>query len=111
MAAFFASFGTYVIKLIFFAIVAVAGIFVGKKLRDRKDAKTASEESMCHHSSEPAIALNGMPTSPAETAGTLAAESVEEEPPLAEADPAAEPPALPELACPPPEEPDEPALF
>ena len=45
MAAFFASFGTYVIKLIFFAIVAVAGIFVGKKLRDRKDAKTASEES------------------------------------------------------------------
>ena len=46
MAAFFASFGTYVIKLIFFAIVAVAGIFVGKKLRDRKDAKTASEESV-----------------------------------------------------------------
>ena len=45
MAAFFASFGTYVIKLIFYAIEAVAGIFVGKKLRDRKDAKTASEES------------------------------------------------------------------
>ena len=45
MAAFFVSFGTYFIKLIFFAIVAVSGIFVGKKLRDRKYAKTASEES------------------------------------------------------------------
>lgn len=43
--AFLASFGTYLVKFIFYAILAVCGIFVGKKLRDRKDAKTALENS------------------------------------------------------------------
>lgn len=40
---FIASFIKYLIELIFLAAVAVCGIFAGKKLRDRKDAKLASE--------------------------------------------------------------------
>lgn len=36
--AFLASFIQYTIKAIILAIVAGAGIFLGKKLRDRKDA-------------------------------------------------------------------------
>lgn len=43
--AFLASFGSYLAKLIFYVILAGCGIFVGKKLRDRKDAKTALENS------------------------------------------------------------------
>ncbi len=36
--AFLASFLQYAVKVVLFAAVAVAGIFLGKKLRDRKDA-------------------------------------------------------------------------
>lgn len=43
--AFVSSFFSYIGYLIFLVIAAVCGGFVGKKLRDRKDAKTASEES------------------------------------------------------------------
>ena len=41
--AFVASFLQYFIIMVLLAAIAVAGVFVGKKLRDRKDAKeTAS---------------------------------------------------------------------
>lgn len=43
--AFLTSFLHYFIQFIIFAAVAVAGVFAGKKLRQRKDAKTAAEES------------------------------------------------------------------
>ncbi len=36
--AFLATFIQYAVKAIFLAVVAGAGIFLGKKLRDRKDA-------------------------------------------------------------------------
>ena len=44
--AFLASFLQYFIIMVILAAVAVAGVFVGKKLRDNKDAKNsaASEE-------------------------------------------------------------------
>ncbi len=45
MGAFLASFGSYFGNLIFLVVVALLGIFIGKKLRDRKDAKTALEDS------------------------------------------------------------------
>lgn len=45
MGAFFASFGSYFLNLVFLVVVALAGIFIGKKLRDRKDAKTVSEDA------------------------------------------------------------------
>lgn len=38
------SFLQYVIKMVLLAVVAGCGIFLGKKLRDRKDAKIAAEE-------------------------------------------------------------------
>ena len=38
--AFLTSLLQYLAKFIFYAILAVCGIFAGKKLRDRKDAKT-----------------------------------------------------------------------
>lgn len=44
--AFLASFLQYAVKFIMFAAVAGCGIFLGKKLRDRKDAKTAAEEAV-----------------------------------------------------------------
>ena len=41
--AFLASFLQYFVIMILLAAIAVAGVFVGKKLRDRKDAKAAAE--------------------------------------------------------------------
>lgn len=41
--AFLNSFLMYLAKFIFYLILAICGIFAGKKLRDRKDAKTAME--------------------------------------------------------------------
>lgn len=41
--AFLASLLQYVITLAILVAVAVLGVFTGKKLRDRKDAKTAAE--------------------------------------------------------------------
>ena len=38
--AFLASVLQYLGKFILYAVLAVCGIFAGKKLRDRKDAKT-----------------------------------------------------------------------
>ncbi len=43
MAAFFGEFIFELIKLIILAGVALGAIFCGKKLRDRKTAKSASE--------------------------------------------------------------------
>ncbi|MDE6904441.1 MAG: vanadium nitrogenase [Lachnospiraceae bacterium] len=43
--AFVATLLRYVITLFVMAVVAGLGIFTGKKLRDRKDAKTAEELS------------------------------------------------------------------
>ena len=43
--AFLTSFFGYLVKLVLYVALAVCGIFVGKKLRDRKDAKVALEES------------------------------------------------------------------
>ena len=40
---FFASLLQYVVKFILFAVVAVGGIFLGKALRVRKDAKAAEQ--------------------------------------------------------------------
>lgn len=40
---FLASFIQYAVKFIIMAAVAGCGIFFGKKLRDRKDSKTAEE--------------------------------------------------------------------
>ncbi len=37
--AIFVSFIQYAVKVLMFAAVACAGVFLGKKLRDRKDAK------------------------------------------------------------------------
>lgn len=39
---FISSFIQYLIIMVILAGVAVAGVFTGKKLRDRKDAKNAS---------------------------------------------------------------------
>ena len=41
--AFLGSFLQYFIIMVIFAAVAVAGVFVGKKLRDNKDAKKEKE--------------------------------------------------------------------
>lgn len=41
--AFLASFLQYFIIMVILAAVAAAGVFVGKKLRDNKDAKKAAE--------------------------------------------------------------------
>ncbi len=41
--AFVESFIMYLGKFVFYLILAICGIFAGKKLRDRKDAKTAAE--------------------------------------------------------------------
>lgn len=43
MAAFIAEFLTETVEFIILIGVALAAIFCGKKLRDRKDAKNASE--------------------------------------------------------------------
>lgn len=43
MAAFISEFIVELVKLIILAGVSLAAIFCGKKLRDRKTAKTASE--------------------------------------------------------------------
>lgn len=43
--AFLESLGSYVGNFVFLIIVAACGMFVGKKLRDSKDAKTASENN------------------------------------------------------------------
>ncbi len=42
--AFFASFIQYALKFILMATVAGCGLFLGKKLRDRKDADAAAEK-------------------------------------------------------------------
>lgn len=42
MMAFFGSFLQYLIVMILLAAIGVGGAVVGKKLRERKDAKTAS---------------------------------------------------------------------
>lgn len=42
MAAFIGEFIVELVKLLILAGVSLAAIFCGKKLRDRKDAKTAS---------------------------------------------------------------------
>lgn len=44
--AFLTSLLGYLGKAVFYVILAVLGIFAGKKLRDRKDAKAALEESI-----------------------------------------------------------------
>ena len=41
--AFLNSFVEYFITMVVMAAIAVAGVFAGKKLRDRKDAKKAAE--------------------------------------------------------------------
>lgn len=41
--AFLASFLQYAIIMVILAAIAVAGVFTGKALRARKDAKTAAE--------------------------------------------------------------------
>ena len=41
--AFLASFLQYAIIMVILAAIAVAGVFAGKALRARKDAKTAAE--------------------------------------------------------------------
>ena len=38
--AFLSSLAQYALKVVFYAVLAVCGIFAGKKLRGRKDAKT-----------------------------------------------------------------------
>lgn len=43
MAAFFSTLMGTIIKAAFLVCVAIAGIAVGKKLRDRKDAKEEKE--------------------------------------------------------------------
>ncbi len=43
--AFLTSFLGYVGKVVLYVILAVLGVFAGKKLRDRKDAKAALEDS------------------------------------------------------------------
>ena len=42
--AFFARFIQYALKFILMAAVAGCGLFLGKKLRDRKDADAAAEK-------------------------------------------------------------------
>ena len=44
MAAFFSEFILELVKLVVLAGVSLAAIFCGKKLRDRKDAKNASQD-------------------------------------------------------------------
>lgn len=43
--AFISSFLQYFIIMVILAAIAVLGVFVGKKLRDRKDAKAAKEQN------------------------------------------------------------------
>ena len=43
--AFLTSLLGYLAKFVLYAVLAACGIFAGKKLRDRKDAKTALENS------------------------------------------------------------------
>lgn len=43
--AFLTSLFGYLGKMVLYVILAVLGIFAGKKLRDRKDAKAALEDS------------------------------------------------------------------
>lgn len=43
--AFLTSLLGYLGKLVFYVILAVLGVFAGKKLRERKDAKTALEDT------------------------------------------------------------------
>lgn len=43
--AFLTSLLGYLGKLVFYVILAVIGVFAGKKLRERKDAKTALEDT------------------------------------------------------------------
>lgn len=42
MTAFLGSFLEYLIKLAIFVVVAILGAMTGKKLRENKDAKTAT---------------------------------------------------------------------
>ena len=44
--AFLASFIQYTVKFVIMAAVAGCGLFFGKKLRDRKNEKTAAEEAV-----------------------------------------------------------------
>jgi hypothetical protein len=44
MAAFFSEFFVELIEFILMICVMIAAVFCGKKLRDRKDAKTASQQ-------------------------------------------------------------------
>lgn len=44
VSMFLSSLLQYAVKFVLFAAVAVAGIFIGKALRSRKDAKTAAEQ-------------------------------------------------------------------
>ncbi len=41
--AFLQSFIMYLVKLVFYVILAVCGVFAGKKLRENKNAKTAAQ--------------------------------------------------------------------
>ncbi len=41
--AFLQSFVMYLVKLVFYVILAVCGIFAGKKLRENKNAKTVTQ--------------------------------------------------------------------
>ena len=43
--AFLAKFLEYIIIMVILAAVAAAGVFAGKKLRDKKDAKKANEDA------------------------------------------------------------------
>lgn len=43
--AIWVAFLQYAVKVVLMAAVAGAGIFLGKKLRDRKNAKTAEEQA------------------------------------------------------------------
>lgn len=42
MIAFLGSFIQYLLSMVILGAVGVAGVFAGKKLRERKDAKTAA---------------------------------------------------------------------
>ncbi len=43
--AFISSFLQYFVIMVILAAIAVLGVFAGKKLRDRKDAKAAAEQN------------------------------------------------------------------
>jgi len=45
MIAFINTFLSYLLVVIIFAIIAVCGVLIGKKLRDSKDAKIANAEA------------------------------------------------------------------